>query len=533
MKVRTMRKRLALYAGLLALVLSQFLVACGGGATPANPNAPVDLSLWMLPAVPEVAPPPSDWKLYSIVRQKFNINLKVTLLPVGNDAITKLSAAVAGNNLPDLFQISNTSGNLFPEWVKLGVVAPVDSLFPLMPQRTKDRYSDPVLNKLYFINGKQYALTESAGTIAKRGGFFIRKDWLDKLGLAMPKTLDDLLNVATAFTTRDPDGDGKNDTYGFGSIIDSTTYQPGLGNYFAPIYGAYGLPNSWDTSVHGKVSLSVRNPGFLQATEFIRKMVAAKVIDPDWTTLTVNDFRARWKQGKYGIFWEDFCSAICQANYQAFDKNLPNAQLVPMPAPVGPNGQSGVAAYNNVRYATAVSQKAMTAGKGPAIAKLLEWLNSGEGYYLAGFGQQNVNYKLDAQGNISTQGVPTPFTAHAVGPYIQIRNLVLNGNPAELAVRYPSFKTIKGRTIEPLQVLQTITSMPWVDGTATTAAILPAANQADINRYIQEGLVQFITGQKPLTDASWNTYIQGLDTLGVADWETAANKTLQEKNLLP
>ena len=183
---------------------------------------------------------------------------------------------------------------------------------------------------------------------------------------------------------------------------------------------------------------------FLQATEFINSLVEAKVVDPDWTTLTTNDFRARWKQGKYGIFWEDFAAALGQSNYKPFDTNFPRTpEVVSLSPPIGPNGQSDVAEYSNIHFSTAVLQKAMSAGKGPAIAKLLEWLNSGEGYYLAGFGQEGVNFKLDAQGNITTKGVSTPFTAASVEPYIQIRNLSLNNSPSELSVRYPDYKTIK------------------------------------------------------------------------------------------
>ena len=42
-----------------------------------------------------------------------------------------------------------------------------------------------------------------------------RQDWLDKLGLKYPETLDDMKNVLIAFTNNDPDGNGKNDTYGY------------------------------------------------------------------------------------------------------------------------------------------------------------------------------------------------------------------------------------------------------------------------------------------------------------------------------
>lgn len=38
---------------------------------------------------------------------------------------------------------------------------------------------------------------------------FIREDWLKKLGLEEPKTMDELVTVMDAFTNQDPDGNGK------------------------------------------------------------------------------------------------------------------------------------------------------------------------------------------------------------------------------------------------------------------------------------------------------------------------------------
>jgi putative aldouronate transport system substrate-binding protein len=529
MKIGT-QKGLPLLLGLIVLILSQLLAACGGSTPSNNPNAPVDLNVWVYPAIPEVAAPPADWELTKVVRQKLNINLKVTLIPTGDDGDAKLNAAAAANDLPDLFQIntSASSNSTFLKWIDLGLVSPVDKLLPMMPQRTKDRYSNATLNKLMTVNGSLYALQE-ATPLTKRQGLFIRKDWLDKLGLQPPKTLDDLLKVAEAFTTRDPDGNGKNDTYGFGAYTLSSA--PTLGGQFDFIYGAYGLPGVWNTSTPGKISLNLRDPNYLKATEFIKKMADEKVIDPDWTTLKLDDYRARWKQGKYGIFVEDFCAAICQANYQPFDTNNPNGQLVPLNPPQGPDGKAYIGTFSQLGFRMGVSKKAMDNGKGPAIAKLMEWLNSGEGYYLAGFGKEGVNYKLDSQGNISTDGLAVPFTAHEVGPSIQIRNMVLNGTTPELKVRYPSFKTKNGRTIDPINVYQTFAAMPSIDVTSNFA-IKTAANQGDINRYVDEGLIQFVTGQKPLNDSSWNTFVKGLDGLGVTDWENSAQQSLQEKGLL-
>jgi len=41
--------------------------------------------------------------------------------------------------------------------------------------------------------------------------FFLRKDWMDKLGLKEPVTIDDWHSVLTAFRDRDPNGNGKKD----------------------------------------------------------------------------------------------------------------------------------------------------------------------------------------------------------------------------------------------------------------------------------------------------------------------------------
>ena len=46
-------------------------------------------------------------------------------------------------------------------------------------------------------------------------GFGVRKSWLDKVGMTMPVTWEDAKAVAEAFKTQDPDGNGRDDTFGF------------------------------------------------------------------------------------------------------------------------------------------------------------------------------------------------------------------------------------------------------------------------------------------------------------------------------
>jgi putative aldouronate transport system substrate-binding protein len=505
--------------------------ASGSGATTAAGNAqpasgaPVDLTIWLQPAVSESQPPPADWEGYKIIRDKLNINLKYTALPGANtDADTKLNAAAAANNLPDIWGSGNL--DLFFKWQQQGLLGSVNNLLPMMPERTKLRYSNPDVNKVYTVNGQMYALPD-VNPFPKPEGLLIRKDWLDKLGLKAPTTLDELFDVAKAFTEKDPDGDGKNDTYGLSSYYDGSY---GLGSRFNFIFGAYGVAGTWNLNAD-KFGLNVRDPNTQKALDYIKKLNDAKVIDPDWPTMKKDDFRARWKQGKYGIMWEQFCAFACQYNYSAFDTNFPNGQWEVLPAPKGPEGKSAYNTYIETTTALLVSKKALDAGKGPAIAKFLEWVNSGEGYYLLGFGKEGVNYKLDASGNVTTEGVPAPYTAKEQQPLQQLRNLAYNGTPAESKLRTPAWKTQNGRTIDPLQIYDEFGKQPWINYTSTVL-IKPSPNQVDLNRYVSENMVQFALGQKPLTGESWQQFVGGLDGMGAKDWEASAKKDLQNGGFL-
>ncbi|MBI4785632.1 MAG: extracellular solute-binding protein [Chloroflexi bacterium] len=358
----------------------------------------------------------------------------------------------------------------------------------------------------------------------------MRKDWLDKLGLKPPTTLDEMFDIAKAFTEKDPDGNGKNDTYGIGGFINGA----GLGDRFDFIIGGYDVPGLWDLRNAGAIKLNVRDPNYPKALQFFNKLVTAKVIDPDWPTLKRDDFRARWKQGKFGIMWEDFCALACQSNYTAFDKNFPNGEWLPLPAPKGPEGKSWYRVDTSLSNIFVMSKKAGDAGKGPAIARLLEWMAQPEGYYLIGFGQEGKQYKLDKDGNIVFDGLDPKqvWTAPEAQMYTQLRNnLVFTNTPQELQVRYPSYKLPGGRTVDPFYFLKFDQSQPWVAG-APNQVINPHPKSADFNRFYNENIVQFALGIKPLNDQTWADFLKGLDNLAAKDWEAAAKKDLQDAGFM-
>ena len=536
-----------LFGIILALVLS----ACGTKATPEAPTAavvpptevptkapppteavpptetpiaPAEIELWVSGRVSEAAPPPADWVAYQIIKDDLKIDLSLVLLPSSAaDQDAKINTAGASNTLPDIFFVNRDA---WYNLVQAGLVAKVDDLLPLMPERTKTHYSDPARNALVTVDGAMYGLPDP-GQIASTDALVVRTDWLDKLGMKKPTTLDEFMVVARAMTFNDPDGNGKADTYGYCAFIDGSGLTAmGLGPRFDWIYGAYGVAGVWNLSSEANFGLNARNPRYMEATKFIANMVKEGVIDPDWPTLKKDDYRAGWKQGKCGMQMENFAALSTKSNYKAFDENFPDGQWEVLDVPAGPNGDRSAGTIIRTARIYAVSQKAIDDGKGPAIARLLEWMAT-DGYMLIAFGQKGVNYNLDDKGYVTTKDIAPELAWNAAEtqPLTQLANMVYIFSDIELQARYPSYKTINGRTMEPPKFLAGFTAEPWTESTGA-GMINPPANAADFTRFYSENIVNFALGQKELNESEWADFLEGLDGLGAKELEASAKETL-------
>ncbi|MDR2793555.1 MAG: ABC transporter substrate-binding protein [Treponema sp.] len=489
---------------------------------------PVTIELWYGAAVTEAGPPPADWKALQLIKEKLNIILVPTALPSNeSDQDVKVQAAGASNTLPDLFMVRrDTWLNL----IRTGLVAPADDLYSRMPIRTQVQY-DSDSRAFTTINGKSYGLA-SPGAIVRNEGVLIRKDWLDKLGLSIPVTTEDYLNVMKAFTFNDPDGNGRADTYGYGAFIEIDAMSEGLGRRFDPFMGAFGAAGTWSLD-KADPGLTIRKAAYYDGLEYIKSIIDAKVIDPNWVSYGKDDFRAAWKQGRFGIMREQNAAYAAESNYAPFDKNFPDGEWIVIDPPKGPGGKLSAGVYSQGYRIYAISTKAAQAGKGPAIARLLEWMSSDEGYYLLGWGEKDVNYTLNADGVPTVDGIPDPdkgYSKPEMQPYTQLRNMVYYNGEVELLARYPTYKTAtSGKTMSALTVLRDMQKRSWTP--AIGADTLPAPN-ADLKRFYEQGVVEFLTGRRELTRANWSAWVAEFDKLGGLEWDQKGIQTANDSNYL-
>ena len=125
-----------------------------------------------------------------------------------------------------------------------------------------------------------------------------RKDWIDKLGLKPPETVDEFKTVAYAMAQKDPDGNGKNDTYGFVVESDSTW---NLGNM---IY-AFGADGYFDMADSGYSTGKgyLKNDALKKMITMFSEMYRDKVMNPN--AFTTPNVTGEFEAGKTGMFFMD------------------------------------------------------------------------------------------------------------------------------------------------------------------------------------------------------------------------------------
>lgn len=477
--------------------------------------------LWYSPYSSDAAPLPNDGALIDLVEKDLGISLIAEPLPSNKDEQAEMILEAARtNSLPDIFMVNR---DVLTTLVRENYVARVDQMYPLMPERTKKMY-DSTARALSSFDGVSYGLSQS-GSVDRNEGILIRKDWLDRLTLSIPTTLEEFYDVMRAFTYNDPDGDGKDNTYGFGAYIDTRAVEEGLGCRFAPFFGAYGVEGTFNASKKN-AGLTIHKKEYKEALSYVNRIISDGLVDPKWESYTKNEFRSAWKNGRFGIMREQNAAFALEANYKEFDEKFPDAEWILINPPVGPKGHSSVGAFATGYRTYAVSRRAQEMGKIPVIARLLEWMST-DGYITVAYGEEAVSYMLDDDGNVITEGLPNPemaYTQKAVAPLLQLRNLVFYNSNEELKIRYPTWYTKNGREMSAFKILREMQRCPW------TLAVTTPGISKELRDFYNNGIKDFAAGRRDLK--TWNLWLTEFDKNGGADWERRCMLYAEENGLL-
>lgn len=135
-----------------------------------------------------------------------------------------------------------------------------------------------------------------------QGTMWIRQDWLDNLGLAMPTNLAELEEVLIAFRDLDADGDG-DATNEIPWDWAQKHYAAGWDDYVGMFGSTAGQTGGgYFDIVDGKVVDVIRQDNFRAAIEFLHRMCAEGLMNIEGLTQTDDQYNANLASGKVGVF---------------------------------------------------------------------------------------------------------------------------------------------------------------------------------------------------------------------------------------
>ncbi|MFO7631432.1 MAG: hypothetical protein R6W76_02775 [Caldilinea sp.] len=130
---------------------------------------------------------------------------------------------------------------------------------------------------------------------------WVRQDWLDKLGLAGPETLDDVEAIARAFIEQDPDGDDAANTFGLTGTMNPVGVPSNLHGFDA-IFNAYGaFPEIFFRDESGQIVYGSVQPETKEALARLAAMYKDGVIDPEFATKNTDKSNEIVVGGRGGI----------------------------------------------------------------------------------------------------------------------------------------------------------------------------------------------------------------------------------------
>lgn len=193
-----------------------------------------------------------------------------------------------------------------------------------------------------------------------------RKDWLDKFGLEVPKTLDELHTALYKFANEDPDGNGKKDTYGISWGYNNFAF------FFPEIFGAYGcLPFDWQ-EVDGKIVYGGLTDGCKEALKTLAQWYKEGIVHPDFALGESDTKKMNSNALGYTTVpgYQDASDSGSLCN--TVPENIPGAELTTGFLPVGPDGQSGARSWGRACHVVAFGNGDGYGAKVPRMLKMIE-----------------------------------------------------------------------------------------------------------------------------------------------------------------
>ncbi|WP_461256262.1 extracellular solute-binding protein [Treponema sp. R80B11-R83G3] len=339
-----------------------------GGRTPANNNA---------------------WTNWIKEKVKKDLNIDVTFIPIGRwSETTDIVNLMASSSAPDICFTYNL--DMISDFRDKGGIldlAPyIDSYLPDLKKLLGDDPSFPGKELIYRDQdpktAKIYSIRNYRTTTPQRN-IFIRKDWLDKLGLPIPKDIGQFYQALKAFRDRDPGNVGKNKVVPLGVNHDIRWgLADFINNFMDPKL------SDRDRWVYFIADRFLLMPGYKRGVQEMNRWYNEGLIFKDFPLMTTtDDFTNQQKSGVVGAMCQNW-DAIYRTDTNVLvelRKNVPGADFVP------------IVITNNKELTDKAGFRIFIPSFSPnkdSALKYLNWISIPENFNFLQIGNEGVNHKM-------------------------------------------------------------------------------------------------------------------------------------------
>ncbi|MDR1439499.1 MAG: extracellular solute-binding protein [Clostridiales bacterium] len=244
----------------------------------------------------------------------------------------KMNAQIAANDLPDFYTVDAAQLKMVADYGMATDMAAIFGEYACDFTKEMMEADNNVALSQATIDGKLVALPKVMGNRGQSNFFWVRKDWMEKLGISEPKTADEFIEMCRRFAMDDPDGNGQADTVGFG--LEKNLFGGGMGlNAFGECFLAYMNTNSW-VEVGGKIEYGAIQPETKAALAALAAMYKDGVIDKEFIVKDSSKVNEEIIAGRVGAFG----GSHAQAFYPIQDAHNNNGDLDYVALPIVANG---------------------------------------------------------------------------------------------------------------------------------------------------------------------------------------------------
>lgn len=518
-------KMIAVWAMALLLVLTS--AACGGtdkGSAPETGNngdnakqetqEKTKLSLFIVSRSPD-ALYTNDTLTWKTIGEKFNVEFD--FITGDNTTMSeKFRFTMASGDYPDIVAGQLKDINQFG---KDGAFIPLNDLIEQHAPSIKKHVID---DKDAFMQtsddeGMIYGVPMMSA-IRTSSGPMVRQDWLDRLGLPMPETIDEWHATLKAFKEQDANGNGDpNDEIPFAAEAE--------GHWFIGFLDAWGLNWDWDnrwTEENGKLIYTPTDPRFKEFLEVMNRWYGEGLLDRELMTRQKTDLDTLLLNNRVGAT-NHWIGHIAGFKNKAEAQQIEGFDYQVAPPPVLNKGDKPLT-HKQQKSVIQLGWGITANNKHVDLTmKIFEYVNSDEGQILFNFGKEGDTYTLDANGDYQ---YTDKVTSSPDGIY---NGLLRFGGQAWIGFRqHPYYEKLiadedsfnqmysyieKDYFRPPYPTLKYSEEDSERFGELTT----------QLNTYIDEMVSKFVIGQVPLS--KFDEFVSQLKKLGLDELQQIQDRT--------